>query len=63
VITSADEFVRPRSSADPDEYRRAAYDEAPTEVWLEVMRRYSNFREWVAHNETVPAAQRLARMH
>lgn len=54
MIESADEFARLRSSSNPDEYGRAAHDEAPLEVWMEVIRRYPDMRSWVAHNKTVP---------
>jgi len=32
----------------------AAWDEAPLEVWLEVIEKYPDMREWVAHNKTIP---------
>ncbi|MBA4010716.1 MAG: hypothetical protein C0481_02510 [Phenylobacterium sp.] len=54
MIGSADEFSRLRRSSDPDEYGRAAREEAAEEVWLEVISRYPDMREWVAHNKTVP---------
>jgi hypothetical protein len=54
MIGSADEFVRLRTSDEPDEYRRAAMDEAPESVWLEVVQAYPEMRRWVAHNKTVP---------
>lgn len=54
MIGSADEFVRLRTSDDPDEYGRAARDEAPESVWLEIVRAYPEMRRWVAHNKTVP---------
>jgi hypothetical protein len=54
MITSAEEFVRLRSSADPQEYRRAASEAAELEVWRDVIRQYPDMREWVAHNKTVP---------
>lgn len=38
----------------PDEYRRAAQEEAPVEVWQDVISRYPEMRRWVAHNKTVP---------
>lgn len=53
VIESADEFVRLRRSSDEEEYRRAAHEEAPLEVWHEVIERFPNMRQWVAHNKTV----------
>ncbi|MDQ7808887.1 hypothetical protein Q5425_34555 [Amycolatopsis sp. A133] len=54
MITSADEFIRLRHSADPADYRRAAGESAPLEVWLDVIERYPESRVWVAHNKTVP---------
>jgi hypothetical protein len=54
MIGSADEFVRLRTSDEPDEYGRAARDEASEGVWLEVVRVYPEMRRWVAHNKTVP---------
>lgn len=55
MITSAAEFVHLRASEDPAEYGRAARDRAPIQVWLDVIRDYPDYREWVAHNKTVPA--------
>jgi hypothetical protein len=54
VIKSADEFVRLRTSEDPEEYGRAARDEASEATWLEVIERFPDMRRWVAHNKTVP---------
>ena len=54
MITSADEFVRLRSSKEPSEYRRAAWEPAPIEVWNDVLQRFPEMREWVAHNKTIP---------
>jgi uncharacterized protein CbrC (UPF0167 family) len=54
VIDSADEFVRLRSSAEMADYHRAAQDEAPESVWLEVIDRFPDYRFWVAQNKTVP---------
>ena len=54
MIGSADEFSRLRRSIDPDEYGRAAREEATEKVWLEVIARYPDMREWVAYNKTVP---------
>ena len=54
VIESAEEFVRLRSSEDPAEYNRAAHDSASVSTWLDVIERYPEMREWVAHNKTVP---------
>jgi hypothetical protein len=54
MITSADEFVRLRTSSERDLYSRAAGEPAPEEVWLEVIKKYPEMRKWVAHNKTVP---------
>jgi hypothetical protein len=54
MIESAEEFVRLRVSEQPEEYGRAAREEAPVSVWLDVIARYPDMREWVAQNKTVP---------
>ncbi len=54
MILSAEEFVRLRSSEDMGEYHLAAHAEAPIEVWLEVIEKYPDYKEWVAHNKKVP---------
>lgn len=50
MIRSAQEFVELRTRNDA----RATHDEAPEFVWLEVIRRYPDFKEWVVHNKSVP---------
>jgi hypothetical protein len=54
VITSAEEFLRLRESEWPEDYNRAAHEEAPLEVWLNVIAWYPSKRFWVAQNKTVP---------
>ncbi len=54
VITSAEEFYRLRTSEIKQEYDRAAHDDAPLEVWFEVISKFPEMRFWVAHNKTVP---------
>jgi hypothetical protein len=54
LIASAEEFVRLRNSDIPEEYSLAAEDEAPVAVWLDVISRFPEMREWVVHNKTVP---------
>jgi len=54
MITSVDEFVRLRSSEDPEDYRRAALEPASVEVWHEVLREHPEMAQWVAHNKTGP---------
>ena len=53
MINSADEFVRLRTSEDPEEYGRAAHDEATIEVWGDVIRRFPHMKQWVIHNKQV----------
>ena len=54
VIESADELVRLRRSTDSAEYGRAARDAASAETWLDMIQRFPDMREWVAHNKTLP---------
>ena len=56
TINSAAEFIRLRESEDPAEYRRAAHEDAPLEVWEEVLASRADLRYWVAQNKTVPVA-------
>jgi len=63
MIHSAEEFARLRRSELPEEYNRAGSEEAPLDVWLEVLEQFPNLREWVVLNKTVPISilERLAR--
>lgn len=54
MILSASEFVRLRMSKDPEEYNRAALDEANEEVWIDIIENYPDMKVWVAHNKTIP---------
>jgi len=54
TIRSAEEFVRLRKSSDAKDYGRAALEEAPLEVWHEIVKDYPEMRFWVAQNKTVP---------
>jgi len=54
MINTAEEFARLRRSDIPAEYERAASEEASVDVWLSVIDRFPDLREWVAHNKTVP---------
>lgn len=56
MIESAEEFRRLRSSEDPAEYERAAQEEAPLEVWHDVIARMPDMRQWVVNNKTVPVS-------
>jgi hypothetical protein len=54
MIQSAEEFYRLRTSDNPQEYNRAAAEEAPLIVWRQVIEQYPEMKQWVAHNKTVP---------
>jgi hypothetical protein len=54
MISSAEEFIALRTSELKSEYDRAATEEAPIDVWREIIINHPNFRRWVSHNKTVP---------
>jgi hypothetical protein len=54
MIASAEEFIKLRSSSNPDECRRTAIEDAPEVVWLDLINRFPEMREWVALNKTLP---------
>lgn len=54
MIESSEEFVRLKTSKDPEEQRRAAHEPADLDVWLEVIARHPEMKSWVAHNKTIP---------
>lgn len=54
TIRSAAEFISLRDSDDPELYARAAEDDAPIDVWRDLIAHYPGYRKWVAHNKTVP---------
>ena len=54
MIYSAQEFKRLRTSDEPAEYERAAVEDAPIDVWLEIIVLPPDMREWVALNKSVP---------
>lgn len=62
MIESAEEFRRLRLSEDLAEYERAAREPASEAVWNDVLDRFPELAEWVAHNKTIPEAivRRLA---
>ena len=53
MITSAEEFVRLRTSEDPEDYQRSAHEEADISVWQSVLETYPEMAFWVAQNKTV----------
>ena len=54
MIQSVEEFLRLRKSDSQNEYLRAANEEAPVEVWRNVLNKYPDMRQWVAYNKTIP---------
>ena len=54
MIATPEEFIRLRSSELPEEYTRAAHEEASTRTWEEVIEKYPDYKRWVVHNKTVP---------
>jgi hypothetical protein len=53
MINKAEEFVELRTSNDPSLYSRAANESAPDQVWKEIIDKYPEMRQWVAHNRTI----------
>lgn len=54
MITTAKEFVALRTSAIREEHLRAATENAPLAVWLEVVSQYPDMKVWAVRNKTVP---------
>lgn len=54
MIKNSAEFVSLRSSEIPDEYNRAATEEAPLDVWMDLIENYDDMRVWVARNKSIP---------
>jgi hypothetical protein len=54
MIKSAEEFYRLRTSEDPEEYNRATNEEAPIEIWFDILKKFPDLKTWVIHNKTVP---------
>ena len=54
MIASAEEFIRLRNSDAPEDYLRAAGEAASVDVWMDVLARFPEMKEWVVHNKTVP---------
>jgi hypothetical protein len=50
MIGSAEKFIALRTSELKSEYDRAATEEAPIDVWREIIINHPNFRRWVSKN-------------
>jgi len=53
MIKTAEEFIKLRTSTIPEEYGRAGCEEAPYEVWIELIEKHPEMRVWVALNRTI----------
>lgn len=62
MIKSAKEFINLRMSEVQSHYSRTVYEEAPDEIWIQLIDQHPEMREWVAYNETIkePIMRRLA---
>lgn len=56
VIDSAEEFLRLYRSSNPEDYRRAVFDEAPESVWMDVVCCHLEERLGAVRNKTIPLA-------
>lgn len=54
MILNAEEFIKLRKSSNPDDYNRAANEEASIDVWLDVLNNYPDMKKWVIHNKKIP---------
>lgn len=54
TISSAEEFVRLSDSDNREDRTLSSNGSASLEVWYEVIANYPEYRQWVAHNKTVP---------
>lgn len=56
MIASAAEFIRLRQSVSEQDCERATYDEAPLDVWWDLILNHSDMKVWAVHSKTVPVA-------
>ena len=54
MISSAEEFIKLRTSDIKEEQDRASLDSADNTTWLDIFHNYPDFRVWVVHNKTIP---------
>jgi len=54
MILNAEEFIKLRKSSNPNDYNRAASEEASIDVWLDVLNNYPDMKKWVIHNKKIP---------
>ncbi|MFN8444524.1 MAG: HEAT repeat domain-containing protein [Caldilineaceae bacterium] len=54
MINSVEEFVRLRTSNNPEEYGRAIHEPVEEQVWLEIINSQPDMIFWVIQNKNVP---------
>jgi hypothetical protein len=54
MITSAEEFIKLRTSEIKEEQDRASLDSADNTIWLDIIHNYPDYKVWVVHNKTIP---------
>jgi hypothetical protein len=54
MIQSPQEFIALSDSEHPDNQHRARYEDAPEEVWFEIVEKYPDYIRAVIWNKTVP---------
>lgn len=54
MIETTDEFIQLVDSDVDEERRRAALEDAPLDVWMNLVEHHPEFRFAIAHNKTIP---------
>lgn len=55
MIKNSSEFISLRNSEIFSEYNRASTEDAPLEVWLEIIENHPDMKVWVARNKSIPS--------
>jgi hypothetical protein len=53
MISSAEEFIKLRTSESKEEQDRATHDNAEVKTWNEIINKHPEYKEWVIHNKTI----------
>ena len=54
MIASVAEFIHLVRSDEAADRKRSAWEQAPVDVWLDVVRDHPDMRVWAANNRTIP---------
>ena len=54
MINTTSEFIKLRNSDIPAEYNRTGIEEAPIDVWMELIENHPDMKVWVARNKSIP---------